>query len=225
MVGVHEIGVGVEAGQIHITVAGIIHRRVGAVIRGIDPKQIVQAFCLREIIEHLAPEFFERRRVFAVPPEPVAVHFMERAPQDHHAVALEFLQAGSHLVEFEHPAGVRFRVGRQQAVEVNVLVAQPAKRAVGCPGGIVKMRANGHQTALLPILNGRLVRRFRGNAAPTGVVRAHDCRPMPGLIMNFSQQVEIRPGSKIGELAGQQPLVRSCFKTLEILENGPGPVV
>ena len=86
MVGIHEIRVGVEADQIHIPVAGIIHRGVGAMVWRIDPEQIVQTFGLRKIIKHLPPEFFESRRVFTVPPEPVAVHFMERPPQYHHAM-------------------------------------------------------------------------------------------------------------------------------------------
>ncbi len=150
---------------------------------------------------------------------------MERPPQNHHAAVLEFLQACRHLVEFLHPAGVRFRAGCQQGVEVNVPVTQPAKRVVGCPGGVVKMRTDGHQSAGLPILDGRPVRRFRVDAPATGVVHAQNGRPMPGLVVNIGQQVQIRRVSKIGKLAGQQTFIRFCFEALDVLENRPGPEI
>ena len=51
-------------------------------------------------------------------------------------IALKFLQAGGHLVEFVHPARVRVRAWLHQGVEIDVLVPQPAKRVLVARAGL-----------------------------------------------------------------------------------------
>ena len=154
----------------------------------------------------------------AAPPEPAAVHFVKRSPEHHHTRLLELLQTVGHTVEFVHPTNVRFGVGRKQGLKVNPRVAQPAPVLV-CPGRVVKMRADRHQSALVPIRNRRLVGRPGADAALACVVGPQQPGPVTRFVMNLGYQAHVRPGPEVGELAGHQPLVGTRLEALKIEED------
>ena len=146
-------------------------------------------------------------RLLRAPPEPAAVHLVERPPEHHHPGLLQFLQASGQQVQFLHPAPVRFRVRLEQVLHVHALVAQPAALRVG---RVVEVRADRDQAALLPIIDAGLVGHLEGEAAPAEVrvVHADHGRPVPGLVVDPFHQPQLRPVAEIGELAGHDPFVR-----------------
>src|SRR5260221_84730 len=108
---VHKVGVGIQPDDIGVMITRIVVRSRFPAVWAVNPDQIIETFCAREIIKHVPPEFYEFFGLLSAPPEPTAVHLMEWPPHHHDAGGLELLQAGGHLVKFVHPARVRSRGG------------------------------------------------------------------------------------------------------------------
>ena len=145
---------------------------------------------------------------------------MKGTPQHHHPGVLELLQTLGQLIEFVHPTNMRVGRGIEQGVKIKALVAQSAVRIR--PGGVVKVRADSDQAALLPIPDGRFVRCVAGEAVcgEIGIINPEDRRPVTRLIVNLVHQPQVRSVAEIGELAGQHTFVGASLKALNIPQNG-----
>ena len=98
----------------------------------------------------MPPDADEGLGLPGAPPEPTAVHFMERPPEDHDAGTVQLLQSGGHDVEFLHPAVVCLVTGREDLLQVHALVAQAAALGIG---RVVKVGRDGDQAALPGVLD------------------------------------------------------------------------
>jgi len=89
---------------------------------------------------------------------------------------------------------VHVAAARQQGFQVNALVAQAAALGIG---RVVKVGTEGDQTALVPVLDGGLVRRFVGEAAvlEIGVIGSQEGGPLVGPDMH-ELGGEMEPGRK-----------------------------
>src|SRR5258708_10498653 len=82
---VHEVGVGIQADNIGVMIARIVVRGRFPAVWAVNPDQIIETFCPREIIKHVPPELDEFFGLLSAPPEPGAVHLMEWPPHPHDA--------------------------------------------------------------------------------------------------------------------------------------------
>ena len=193
---IDEIGVGVQADQVHVLVAGVVRGRLRAVVGPVDPEQIVQALGLREVVEHVPPDADEHGRVLATPPEPAAVHLVKRPPQDDDIGVLQFLESVGEDVEFLHPPRVGLAARRDDRLQIDALVAESAALWIG---RVVKVRTDRHQPALAAVVDGQAVHRLGLDAAlaEIGVVQADHGRPVSGLVERILAVGQLGTGTEL----------------------------
>jgi hypothetical protein len=155
---------------------------------------------------------------WAPPPEPPAVHLVERPPQDHHARRFELQQSVRDQIELLHPALVRVRPFLEQVRDIDAPVAQTAALGIG---RIVHVGHDAHQAALLPILDRRGIGDLGCDAPPSKVriVGPQQCGPLARGLVNPFHDPEVRAVAKIRELPGNNPGIGLARERIEILQH------
>lgn len=109
------VGISIQANNVDHIVARIEAALAADVIpvrvRGINPDQVIESLGMGEIVVHISPQGAivpSARGIVGLitgiaPPEPFAVHFVQRSVDHGHAFVLQVIKAVGHSIQQEQP--------------------------------------------------------------------------------------------------------------------------